>query len=36
MITTVTAELTLHSTPEQFSALRHTQLAYRDALNYRT
>jgi putative transposase len=29
----VTAKLTLHATPEQFRALRQTQLAYRDALN---
>jgi putative transposase len=34
MITTLTAKLKLHTTPEQFSALRQTQLAYRDALNY--
>jgi putative transposase len=30
----LTAKLKLHSTPEQFKALRATQLAYRDALNY--
>lgn len=29
-----TAKLKLHTTPEQFKALRSTQLAYRDALNY--
>src|SRR5205085_4200145 len=29
----VTAKLKLHTTPEQFHALRQTQLAYRDALN---
>jgi putative transposase len=29
----VTAKLKLHPTPEQFQALRQTQLAYRDALN---
>jgi predicted transposase len=29
-----TAKLKLHMTPEQFKALRSTQLAYRDALNY--
>jgi putative transposase len=28
------AKLKLHPTPEQFKALRQTQLAYRDALNY--
>src|SRR5437588_13106276 len=28
------AKLKLHTTPEQFNALRQTQLAYRDALNY--
>ena len=33
MIITFTAKLTLHTTPEQFRALRQTQLAYRDALN---
>jgi len=26
-------QLKLQTTPEQFRALRHTQLAYRDALN---
>jgi putative transposase len=34
MKTVITAKLTLHTTPEQFQALRTTQLAYRDALNY--
>jgi IS605 OrfB family transposase len=34
MITTVTAKLKLHTTPEQLRALRATQLAYRDALNF--
>src|SRR5207248_1769789 len=34
MNTTLTAKLKLHTTPEQFQALRATQLAYRDALNY--
>lgn len=29
----ITAKLKLLTTPEQFVALRHTQLAYRDALN---
>ncbi len=31
---TMTAKLKLHTTPAQFTALRHTQLAYRDALIY--
>ncbi len=31
---TLTAKLRLHTTPKQFQALRMTQLAYRDALNY--
>jgi len=31
---TLTAKLKLHTTPEQFQALRQTSLAYRDALNY--
>jgi putative transposase len=31
---TIIAKLKLHTTPEQFTALRATQLAYRDALNY--
>src|SRR5437588_5280399 len=30
----LTAKLKLQTTPEQFQALRQTQLAYRDALNY--
>ena len=30
----LSAKLKLHTTPEQFKALRATQLAYRDALNY--
>ncbi|HEX4204786.1 MAG TPA: transposase [Ktedonobacteraceae bacterium] len=30
----ITAKLKLHATSEQFAALRATQLAYRDALNY--
>ena len=30
----ITAKLKLHTTPEQFQALRTTQLAYRDALNH--
>ncbi len=30
----ITAKLKLHTDPEQFAALRTTQLAYRDALNY--
>ena len=29
----LTAKLKLNTTPEQFKALRETQLAYRDALN---
>lgn len=33
MQTTLTAKLKLTTTPEQFQALRTTQLAYRDALN---
>jgi predicted transposase len=33
MRTVLTAKLKLHATPDQFSALRATQLAYRDALN---
>ena len=31
---TIVAKLKLRTTPEQFQALRQTQLAYRDALNY--
>jgi putative transposase len=34
MNTTLTAKLKLHTDPAQFQALRATQLAYRDALNY--
>jgi len=34
MKVTLIAKLKLHTTPEQFMALRATQLAYRDALNY--
>ncbi|HLG76142.1 MAG TPA: transposase [Ktedonobacteraceae bacterium] len=34
MKTILTAKLKLHPTPEQFAALRATQLAYRDSLNY--
>ncbi len=34
MKTTLSAKLKLHTTPEQFQALRSTQLAYRDALNF--
>jgi putative transposase len=30
----MTAKLKLHTTPEQLRALRHTQVAYRDALNH--
>ena len=30
----LTAKRTLQTTPQQFRALRQTQLAYRDALNY--
>jgi putative transposase len=30
----ITAKLKLHTTPDQFRALRKTQLAYRDALNF--
>src|SRR5258708_25733043 len=36
MKTTITAKLKLHPTPEQFHALRATQLPYRNALNYVT
>jgi hypothetical protein len=31
---TITAKLKLNTTPEQFAALRKTQLAYRDGLNF--
>ena len=34
MKTTLTAKLKLLTTPDQFAALRQTQLAYRDALNH--
>jgi IS605 OrfB family transposase len=34
MNTILTAKLKLHTTPDQFRALRRTQLAYRDALNF--
>src|SRR5216684_1768899 len=34
MKVTLTAKLKLQTTPEQFQALRQTQLAYRDALNH--
>jgi putative transposase len=34
MKATLTAKLKLHTTPDQFQALRQTQLAYREALNY--
>jgi putative transposase len=34
MKTPITAKLKLQTDPAQFQALRHTQLAYRDALNY--
>ena len=34
MKTTISAKLKLHPAPAQFQALRHTQLAYRDALNF--
>jgi hypothetical protein len=34
MNTILTAKLTLHTMPEQLRALRATQLAYRDALNF--
>jgi len=34
MKTVITAKLKLHTTPQQFNALRATQLAYRDSLNY--
>jgi IS605 OrfB family transposase len=34
MKTVITAKLKLLTTPEQFAALRTTQLAYRDALNF--
>ncbi len=34
MKTPLSAKIKLHTTPEQFQALRTTQLAYRDALNF--
>ena len=34
MKTIITAKLKLHTTPEQFTALRTMQLAYRDSLNF--
>src|SRR5260370_38814812 len=34
MKTVISAKLKLNTTPEQFKALRATQLAYRDALNF--
>jgi len=34
MKTTISAKVKLQTTPEQFQALRRTQLAYRDALNF--
>jgi putative transposase len=34
MKTTITAKLKLHTTPLEFAALRATQLAYRDSLNF--
>jgi hypothetical protein len=34
MKTTISAKLKLQTTPEQFKALRETQLAYRDSLNF--
>ena len=34
MKTVLTAKLKLHTTPEQFAALRATQVAYRDSLNF--
>ncbi len=34
MKTTLSAKVKLHTTPKQFQALRQTQLAYRDALNF--
>ena len=34
MHTVLTAKLKLYTTPDQFRALRATQLAYRDALNH--
>jgi len=34
MKTVISAKLKLNTTPEQFNAMRATQLAYRDALNF--
>ena len=34
MKTTISAKVKLHTSPEQFQALRQTQLAYRDACNF--
>jgi putative transposase len=34
MKTMITAKFQLHTAPAQFTALRATQLAYRDALNF--
>src|SRR6267154_6044231 len=34
MKTVITAKIKLKNTPEQFAALRRTQLAYRNALNH--
>ncbi len=34
MKTVITAKLKLNTTPKQFQALRATQLAYRDSLNF--
>jgi len=34
MLATVTVRFKLNTTPEQFRALRQTQLAYRDALDF--
>jgi putative transposase len=34
MKATLTAKLKLHTDAQQFQALRKTQLAYRDGLNY--
>ena len=33
MNTVLTAKLNLHTTPDQFRAVRQTRLAYHDALN---
>src|SRR5438309_2017712 len=34
MKTVITAKIKLHTNPDQFAALRRTQLAYRDSLNF--